>query len=841
VPKLPPPLQPLRRCSRSIRAVVVCAALGIAASASARDEKVVAPGDTLAGSLIQSADTSRLNANGQVAFQAQTPTERVVLIGRPDGGFFETARTGTALPEGGTLGALSSELSIADDGNVALRAGIDVGVPQLVNAALRAGVAGGLVELYRSGEPAPGGTAFGPSEVQMMTAGTVIFRSSFGTSGVSDGFGIFRTRPDLSALEALVLEGQLHDHDGVFGNVGHVIGRAGGNGVTFDAYATFDALPAQIQSLWRTNSPSAAPILLARAGQLVAGGTLASIDTASAETTRIDGTTAFAGVLSFASTGDRDALLVSGGFGQDPSLFNKEGDVEPTYGETYADFTPIPQADAYQFVAFHANLQSGRECLFREGAEIAGRALCLARTGDEPPGERPEDDYRYVALGSAGAGGLQLLAFDADVQRIDRIDPGPVLRGLYLLDPKEAYRITREGLAIGAKTVADVAFTEVNQHGQVLYRVEYADATSEQRLYTPTLHWRAPGDGTWHEVEKWTLHVFPARVHDVRVDPDVDVTVQGPSSITGARMRTLEVGGGAGDVTLNLFAGALLRVDAAPLAVHANGRITAGQAVLQGGLVSHGVVELGTQPNSYLQMIEGDVVNHGVVQGSGYLDAAVFTNEAGGLLSVGSGAGGTLTADVDAFANAAGANVAIAAGATAVFGGTFVNDGTVDVAAGGTATFEGVVSGNGNFTGAGEKQFLGGIAPGTSPGALAVAGPAVLGPDAVVTLEIAGTGDGEYDRLAFGGGITIEGGTLEIRFADGFEPAAGDVFAFLDWTTRDGEFGHVVLPELPPGIVWDVEQLYAEGAIEVPEPAGAAFAAACVLGMLRLGRRRSLR
>ena len=245
----------------------------------------------------------------------------------------------------------------------------------------------------------------------------------------------------------------------------------------------------------------------------------------------MDGTTVFSGVLSFLSAGERDALLVSNG--PTPSLFNKEGDVEPTYGETYASFTPIPQADAGQFIAFHADLQSGRECLFREGAEIEGRALCLARTGDDAPGE--VDDVNYVALGSAGAGGLQLLAFDADVQQVDRHDPGPVLRGLYLLDPQEAFRITREGLAIDSKTVADVAFTEVNRNGQVLYGVEYTDGSSEQRLYTPTLHWRAPGDGAWGESESWTLHVSPARVHDVRIDPDVDVTVQGPTALAGAQ------------------------------------------------------------------------------------------------------------------------------------------------------------------------------------------------------------------------------------------------------------------------------------------------------------------
>jgi len=807
-PPLPRLARPAPWATRNLLAALLYATLGHSPEAAARDEKVVAPGDTLAGSLIQSADAGRINANGQVAFQAQTPSERVVLIGSPDGGYFEVARTGAALPAGGSLGALSSELDVADDGHVALRGGIDVGSPLLVNAALRANVDDGLVELYRAGDPAPGGTAYGASDIQMMSAGTVIFRSSFGTGGVSDGFGLFRTMIDLSPLEALVLDDQVHAHSGHFVNVGGIIGRVGGNAVTFGALASFDGTTLGRPSIWRTNSPIAPPTLFAREGGAVAGGRIESIALGSAATMRIDGTTVFAGVLSFLGVGERDALMVASGAAA-PSLFNKEGDVEPTYGETYASFTPIPQADAGLYVGFRADFQSGRECLFRDGAEIPGRALCLARTGDDAPGE--VGDVNYVALGSAGAGGLQLLAFDADVQQVDRHDPGPVLRGLYLLDPQEEYRITREGLAIGRKTVADVSFLEVNRNGQVLYGVDYADGSNEQRLYTPTLHWRAAVDGAWNQSGNWTLHVAPARVHDVRIDPDVDVTVQGPTALAGARTRTLEVGGGAGEATLNHFSGQLLRVGVAPLLVHPNGRITAGHAPLHGGLVNHGVVELATPPNSHLHMVEGEIENHGVVQGSGFVEASDFVNQPGGLVRI--GAGETLTADVAAF----------------------VNLGTVDVAAGGTATFEGVVSGDGLFTGAGTKNFLGGIAPGSSPGTLAIGGPALIGQSAVVVLEIAGNAPGAYDHIDFDD-VAIAGGVLEVRFTNGFIPSVGDAFPLLDWTTRVGSFERVALP---PGIEWDVDELYTQGVIAVPEPEGAALAGVIALASMRLGRRRS--
>ena len=149
--------------------------------------------------------------------------------------------------------------------------------------------------------------------------------------------------------------------------------------------------------------------------------------------------------------------------------------------------------------------------------------------------------------------------------------------------------------------------------------------------------------------------------------------------------------------------------------------------------MNQGVVEFAPLPNSYLHMIEGEIENHGVVQGGGFLEASDFVNEPGGLVSI--GAGETLTADVDAF----------------------VNLGTVDVAAGGTVTFEGVVSGDGIFTGAGTKNFLGGIEPGTSPGTLGIGGAAVIGQNADVVLEIAGSAVGSYDHIEFDD-VTIGGG-----------------------------------------------------------------------------------
>jgi T5SS/PEP-CTERM-associated repeat protein len=73
---------------------------------------------------------------------------------------------------------------------------------------------------------------------------------------------------------------------------------------------------------------------------------------------------------------------------------------------------------------------------------------------------------------------------------------------------------------------------------------------------------------------------------------------------------------------------------------------------------------------------------------------------------------------------------------------------------------------------------LGAIGPGNSPGTLRIEDNLELGASSRLVMEVAGAGTGQTDVLDVAGDLTL-GGTLELRFIDGYAPRAGDVFPVL--------------------------------------------------------------
>jgi hypothetical protein len=677
-----------RRCGPAL--ALVLAAIG-APPASARDEKVVAAGDVIDGWTIDQAQTAQLNLAGQVAFVAASGDDSVLFLGLPDVGFADIAHTGTTLlPRGGTLASIS-QIDLGERDDVAVRCGVDVGEPLLANCALRANL-DGVTELFRGGEPAPGGVAFGSSSLQMLRNGRIAFGSPYGTGGMATGLGIFLTRfLDAAGLDAAALKDQPHAEGGVFKAVGQPF-EGILSSVVFSANASFDGLNNDLYSLWRGSTSQ--PAFLIREGQELSAttsiGTIESVaPTAfSASQVVVAGT-----VVSGRFT--RNAITLARE-GSTPEIYNLEGDADPEHGEIFASFAAIPQTETAPYIAFRATMQNGRVGLFREG--LAGRrSYPVARLGDPAPGEAVDAPYVYEAFWGAEAGSTQLIAFGASVHNDKAVPPEPQRRGVYIAEPDEALRIVRAGLQLGGETVTDATFLEANGQGQVLYRVDYASGGSEQRLFTPDLRWRTAASGPWSSLN-WTLSLYPDRVHDVAIDPATDVTVTASSQAGGVRVRSLAIGGGAGVVTLHFpdFS-ELLETLAAPIHVLASGRITAETAYLRGGLRNEGIVTIGSGAGpGQLGMYEAEIENHGEIRGAGWLEAPVLTNAANAtFVAMG---GQSLVSEVGAFANEAAAEVMVEAGAQATFGGSFLNDGVVEVETGATATFEGLVTGGGSFT-----------------------------------------------------------------------------------------------------------------------------------------------
>ncbi len=340
------------------------------------------------------------------------------------------------------------------------------------------------------------------------------------------------------------------------------------------------------------------------------------------------------------------------------------------------------------------------------------------------------------------------------------------------------------------------------------------------------VHWSTASSGDWDNGANWgPLNLFlPVAIEPVFIEPDAGVVVDGPSLDTAVASLVI-------------------------------------------GAKTSGFAELRLEPGITLTTTNGvTIANRGRVSGSGTL-ASGLTIQAGGELVALTGDNLTVDADntiSDGKINALDGTLTFtgpaASGATAQingvdsvfnFDGGLTNDGVMklidatvngdvvnngSIATTGTGTFTGTVSGSGDFTGSGTVIFDGTFSPGDSPGQVAIDGHAVLGPTAVLVMELAGRTHGvDYDQVVVAGNLTL-GGTLDMQLLDGFTPHLGDTFDLLDSDAITGSFDSINLPTLAHGLSFDASSLLTTGSIlVVPEPT---MLSVLLVGGLALGRRR---
>ncbi len=164
------------------------------------------------------------------------------------------------------------------------------------------------------------------------------------------------------------------------------------------------------------------------------------------------------------------------------------------------------------------------------------------------------------------------------------------------------------------------------------------------------------------------------------------------------------------------------------------------------------------------------------------------------------------------------------AGSSGQLAGEFrVDDGAqLLVAEGASFTSTATLSGDGTVVG--DFAFPGTLAPGGPIGRLTIAGNLSLTAESHVTLELGGlVPAAQYDQLQITAGAALDG-TLEVLLANGFSPAAGNSFALIADSLVSQEFATVVLPQLGPGLNWDLmylanEVLLSVSAVPVSAPA----------------------
>jgi autotransporter-associated beta strand protein len=195
-----------------------------------------------------------------------------------------------------------------------------------------------------------------------------------------------------------------------------------------------------------------------------------------------------------------------------------------------------------------------------------------------------------------------------------------------------------------------------------------------------------------------------------------------------------------------------------------------------------------------------------------------------------------------------GAGTWVLAGANTYSGTTTVSEGTLLVNGMQTGDGETIVDASATLGGTGT---LGGslavegiVAPGQDGvGTLNIAGGAEFGAGATGLIQIGGIAAGQFDELVIDGEL-VAGGTFDIDLTGGFNPAAGNSFDILDFTTASGTFA-LSLPPLSGGLAWNAASLLTNGTISVvsalaavPEPSAAALGLSAALAVPAMRRRR---
>jgi autotransporter-associated beta strand protein len=166
------------------------------------------------------------------------------------------------------------------------------------------------------------------------------------------------------------------------------------------------------------------------------------------------------------------------------------------------------------------------------------------------------------------------------------------------------------------------------------------------------------------------------------------------------------------------------------------------------------------------------------------------------------GTGGSLTK--------VGTGTLILSGTNTYSGDTNVNRGVLQVDGSITSnTFvnhRATLAGTGTIDGNVTNTDFGTVRPGGAlgaPGTLTVTGNFSQTQFATLMIQIAGTNAGQFSVLNVLGNASL-GGVLDPLLLNGFVPALGDSFTFLNYASFTGEFSHIRNPFLGDGLQWGV-------------------------------------
>ena len=250
----------------------------------------------------------------------------------------------------------------------------------------------------------------------------------------------------------------------------------------------------------------------------------------------------------------------------------------------------------------------------------SSETIQIARESElTPDGSAHYASFEGITLNEQG-----LIVFNAGLTP----QPGQfsVDRGVFLSDGIETVEAVRYFDSIGGDAIRtirigghgffddtfgetfDPAHRPLNNHGQVTFFAQTGGDNEVVGRFTPDLHWRITGNGSWDDRMNWTLSLQPHWMHRVVIDPEASVEIAGPAS--DVEIRSLQLGA---DDSMP----ATLRLDGASGALRAREEVvitSVGTVDLDGGFLAAPMV-----------------ANRGQIRGGGQIDGSLV-HESGSVL-----------------------------------------------------------------------------------------------------------------------------------------------------------------------------------------------------------------
>ncbi|MEZ6095288.1 MAG: hypothetical protein R3C03_13830 [Pirellulaceae bacterium] len=786
-----------------------------------------------------------LNDSGELAFAgllngtAGGDTDGNGIFRGSGGSTTQVARAGQVAPDGnGTFETFSAVPSINNSGQtgfIGVLSGTSGGFSD--NLGIFMGDDGNVSQIARKGQDAPdsNGVFLSFGSPVLNDFGAAAFRGSLSetSGGFSDDQGIFSGNG--GNISQIVREGQLApDANGTFlsftnpviNNSGQTAFRAtltGTSGNSTDSVGIFRGSGGNLTQI-------------ARAGQGApdANGVFSSLNNA---VLNDSGQVAF--IADFVNTngGTNDDSGIFRGSGGGLTQIVRKGQVAPDGNGTFVDLRSpsINTSGQVAFLGYFSGTSGGltdERGVFRGSG---GSLTQIARSGKfAPNGNGTFSNFGDTTINDAGQ-----VAFIATLGNTS----GGIAddTGIFIGDGSDLLKVAREGDSLAGNTIVYLSMqtsAALNSFGQIAYLATLNNGEQIVSRWTPDLHWRTDNSGNWGDRSNWTLSLDPAHVHDVFIDPDASLIVNGPTTDTTVRrlfVGTDGVNASQGLATLNLQQGRTINVSDVMI-IGANGTLTGdGRVTGTPGVINDGRI---IADNIIIDGPINSLTNGGVIEGNGRVHADIF-NVNGGSIRANNGnvlsltgpslansglievLGGELqisaTVQNDASSglivgrdatmrfngglNNSGA-MAFSFGNSEVFGDinntgvisidggsevTFFDDitqnGSFEVVATGSRISSAVVlgdfSGSGGFTGGGDVFLLGDLRPGNSPDSVLYDGNLFLGSSTGTYIELGGVDIGDFDQMLVSGDLNLAG-DLFVSLIDGHTLGANQFYMIGD-------------------------------------------------------------